>query len=230
MHLRKWLRVLIDRSLLLGTVDRPSVHDLVLDFCVAQHSEEELRKKHCEVVEAFRAARPVDHYGRTHYDRSLALHSALTWYVCNNITGHVAKAMPGSAQAIEQVSRSWLADTPHDDIVYATGSIIGPAKLATLASDAEAAGDWWLASRYWAVARRTTYESNGMAAVVESKTTGRALDAMARVDCTRLSSSEAEACEDMDLAMFQFLLVEYNQEEIVPRKAYGKSILASGAG
>ena len=46
MHLRKWLRVLIDRSLVLGTIDRPSLHDLVLDFCVAQHSAEELRWMH----------------------------------------------------------------------------------------------------------------------------------------------------------------------------------------
>ena len=42
MHLRKWLRILINRSLVLGTIDRPSLHDLVLDFAVSQHSSDEL--------------------------------------------------------------------------------------------------------------------------------------------------------------------------------------------
>lgn len=42
IKIRQWLRVLIDRSLILGSVDRPSVHDLVLDFCIAQVSS-----RHC---------------------------------------------------------------------------------------------------------------------------------------------------------------------------------------
>jgi hypothetical protein len=29
LHIRKWLKALVDRSLVLGTVDRASVHDLV---------------------------------------------------------------------------------------------------------------------------------------------------------------------------------------------------------
>ena len=44
MHIRKWLRVLINRSLVLGTIDRPLVHDLVLDFAVAQTKASMLRK------------------------------------------------------------------------------------------------------------------------------------------------------------------------------------------
>ena len=58
------LRVLIDRSLLLGTIDRPSAHDLVLDFAIAQHSKVDLCEKHRSVVEALRAARPADAHGR----------------------------------------------------------------------------------------------------------------------------------------------------------------------
>ena len=68
MHLRKWLRILINRSLVLGTVDRPSVHDLVLDFAGAQHSKEKLRDCHRRIVEAFRAARSSDHHGRRKYE------------------------------------------------------------------------------------------------------------------------------------------------------------------
>ena len=34
LHIRKWLKMLIDRSLVLGTVDCASLHDLVLDFTI----------------------------------------------------------------------------------------------------------------------------------------------------------------------------------------------------
>ena len=90
MHIRKWLRILIDRSLLLGTIDRPSVHDLVLDWAVAQHSKEELREKHRAIVMAFRATRPLDFYGRGKYDKSL-VGSPLNSYVCNEVEHHVVK-------------------------------------------------------------------------------------------------------------------------------------------
>eukprot|EP01052_Picozoa_sp_SAG31_P019382 SAG31_NODE_1409_length_8471_cov_12.764931_5_plen_336_part_00 len=44
LHLRKWLRILISRSLVLGTVDRPSVHDLVRDkHCHSARTGRELR-------------------------------------------------------------------------------------------------------------------------------------------------------------------------------------------
>ena len=42
LHIRKWLKLLIDRSLVLGTVDRASLHDLVLDFTIGMHSKSEL--------------------------------------------------------------------------------------------------------------------------------------------------------------------------------------------
>eukprot|EP01046_Picozoa_sp_COSAG06_P115208 COSAG06_NODE_62077_length_266_cov_0.604790_1_plen_79_part_10 len=64
MHIRKWLRILVNRSLVLGTIDRPQLHDLVLDFCVAQHKGDGLRDCQRKVINAFRASRPSDVYGR----------------------------------------------------------------------------------------------------------------------------------------------------------------------
>ena len=81
MHIRKWLRILINRSLVLGTVDRPSVHDLVLDFAVAQHADAELRENHRRIVEAFRAARPADVHGRHKYEISQR-DDPMSSYVC----------------------------------------------------------------------------------------------------------------------------------------------------
>jgi hypothetical protein len=40
LHVRKWVQVLQGRSLVLGHVDKPMVHDLVRDFCMAQFSPE----------------------------------------------------------------------------------------------------------------------------------------------------------------------------------------------
>ena len=79
MHIRKWLRILIDRSLVLGTIDRPSVHDLVLDFAVAQFGAEDLCERHRCVVEAFRAARPSDVHGRRQFTKELR-HDAMCTY------------------------------------------------------------------------------------------------------------------------------------------------------
>ena len=61
---------MINRSLVLGTIDRPSVRDLVLDFVVAQHYMygDALRESHRAVMEAFRAARLADLHGRRKFD------------------------------------------------------------------------------------------------------------------------------------------------------------------
>ena len=89
MHIRKWLRVLINRSLILVSIDRPSVHDLVLDFAVAQHGEDELREAHRRVVEAFRGARPSDFHGRKKWVKKGD--DAVSMYVCNEVPQHVLK-------------------------------------------------------------------------------------------------------------------------------------------
>jgi hypothetical protein len=51
--------VLMDRSLVLGPIDQPSMHDIVLDFAVAQTSPAELRSKHRRLVNLIRDRRPV---------------------------------------------------------------------------------------------------------------------------------------------------------------------------
>ena len=154
MHIRKWLRVLIDRSLVLGTIDRPSVHDLVLDFAVAQHSGEELRDKHRCVVEAFRATRPVDVHGRHMFDRRKMHDSAIATYVCDEVAHHLQRATRGTdlvEGGLLDTIKEWLGDVPLDVIVHEAGRLLGIPYITKLASSAEDAGDWWLAARSWAV-------------------------------------------------------------------------------
>jgi hypothetical protein len=59
--IRKWLKILINRSLVLGTVDRPQLHDIVLDYVLAQHTPAVLSAAHRNVVELFRLRRPHTH-------------------------------------------------------------------------------------------------------------------------------------------------------------------------
>jgi hypothetical protein len=58
--IRKWLKLLIDRSLILGTVDRPQLHDIVLEYVVSQFSPAELRASQQRLVNCFRANRPYE--------------------------------------------------------------------------------------------------------------------------------------------------------------------------
>eukprot|EP01046_Picozoa_sp_COSAG06_P074764 COSAG06_NODE_23027_length_704_cov_6.700826_1_plen_234_part_11 len=107
MHIRKWLRILINRSLVLGTVDRPSLHDLVLDFAVAQHSSDQLRESHRAVVEAFREVRPVDCHGRHKYDLTQR-DDPVSLYVCVESSYHFAKAWEVDMENDAHAVTHWL--------------------------------------------------------------------------------------------------------------------------
>ena len=58
--MRKWLKILIDRSLVLGTVDRPQLHDIVLEYVIGQLSPDQTREAHRTIVGHFQRARPVE--------------------------------------------------------------------------------------------------------------------------------------------------------------------------
>ena len=161
MHIRKWLRVLINRSLVLGTIDRPSVHDLVLDFAVGQYSTDDLRLNHRQIVEAFREARPEDVYGRRMYEKTQK-ENPMAAYVCNEISYHIANGWESDMERDELATQEWLCDVPQDVLVVAAGCNLGAEKLSSLASAAEGAQDWWLAARYFHLVRLVMFERGGM--------------------------------------------------------------------
>ena len=154
MHLRKWLRILINRSLVLGTIDRPSVHDLVLDFAGAQYRQDELRDGHRAIVEVFRAARPIDAYGRAQYD-GIQEGNPIADYVCQEVEHHLAGGWNADKEGDILATRVWLGEVPQDAIVIAAGRCLGSDRLSALATAAEYAKDWWLAARYWSVLQAT---------------------------------------------------------------------------
>jgi hypothetical protein len=58
MMMRRWLKVLIDRSLVLGPVDSIQIHDIVRDFTISMYNGDELRQAHRRFVDLLRENRP----------------------------------------------------------------------------------------------------------------------------------------------------------------------------
>ena len=222
MHIRKWLWILIDRSLVLGTVDRPSLHDLVLDFAVAQHTKEELRSMHRAVVEAFRVARPADFHGRRYFDAT-QVDSAISLYVLNEVAGHVTNAYGG-----DEILCKWVTDVPQDAIVMSAGQEMGSEALVSAATAAEASGDMWLAARYWTVARTAIYEIEGTAGTLE--TTCKSFDAMTQVKRSDDLQMNAD-CDDLQLLAVLNLLVQDHKDALnEPRSETALRVLSSSGG
>jgi hypothetical protein len=186
MHLRKWLRVLIARSLVLGTVDRSSVHDLVLDFAVAQWTSQELCKGHCAVVEAFRALRPSDVHGRRRYD-STAIGEPTVAYICTEGGHHVSGAMYGG----ELPNIGWVQDFPADPLVMFAANALSVEKLTALARQADVDRDFWLAARYWSLLRRIATR-HGDAALAYAQ---KSVDSIVRIT----EAPDPDALDDLTL-------------------------------
>jgi len=58
LQLRKCTKLLIDRCLVLGPIDQPSLHDMVLEFAQSLSTADESRAAHRRLVNIFRQHRP----------------------------------------------------------------------------------------------------------------------------------------------------------------------------
>ena len=219
MHLRKWLRILLNRSLVLGTVDRPSLHDLVLDFVQAQHSPEALRDAHRRVVEAFRASRPADAYGRRRYDGT-NLVDPISAYVCREGESRVAAGWLAD-KASDEVAVAWLGDWPQDDVVEAAGRVIGAEMLSELATRAESSSDSWLAARYWSVLASITEKRLGNMSEEATDLRVKSLDAIAALRSapqTQATQPAEQDVEELHLAQVAALATGYDHQRVLSVK------------
>lgn len=141
--IRKWLKMLIDRSLVLGTVDRPQLHDIVGEFLIAQFTTAEMKAAQKRIVNAFRAHRPPDGW------QAIGTHgNKKALYIVQGVELHIKDALnedwKSDAEAI-----SWLEDInagAQDAISFGTANVLGVEKLAALVDQAEASGHWWVAA------------------------------------------------------------------------------------
>lgn len=150
------------------------VHDLVLDFAVAQHADGELCRQHRRVVDAFRGARPGDAFGRRKFEKT-SHDDPMSTYVCNEVGHHVAEALK-LGPASDELAVSWLSDTPQDAITVAVGRATGVDKLTSFAERAESSADWWLAALYYSVLQAVIRDTVGIVASIDA--CSKALDAI----------------------------------------------------
>jgi hypothetical protein len=122
-QVRRWLRRLIDRNLVLNSVDRPQLHDLVLDECQSQHTVQELKQAHFELVELLRRTRPALPNERRAWQ--ITMHDDLVCkYVCNEVRFHIGEAVGGDDIDSGQLWYPWLLDYPQDAISFWTAHTI----------------------------------------------------------------------------------------------------------
>ena len=135
MQVRRYLKALIDRSLVLGTVDRPQLHDVMLDYVQKQLVGEPYKTAQRQLVEALRTS-----------DRSKA--APVGKYIQQCVRHHIQESHDAlwgkSLQAI-----SWLEDhvAGVQDVIAASTAALLPVDV--LAKEAEDAGTWWQAALRW---------------------------------------------------------------------------------
>ena len=205
LHIRKWLKILIDRSLVLGTVDRASLHDLVLDFTISMHSKAELAAAHRRVVEAFRSNRPLTAAGISMWD-SVNRDDPVTAYVLDDSVHHVRSSCDSSDPLSDEVLLGWLTDQPQDTLHQNVVVVLGTVLLAQAAESASAAGDPWQAACRWACVAQVEQEFRGQAAAVGP--IQHAADALTKVDLGPRPSSLSVFQKDLlELAVVDLLAV-----------------------
>jgi hypothetical protein len=136
MHIRNYLKVLIDRSLVLGTVDRPQLHDVMLVYVKKELTDDQYKAAQRRLVDAFRGA-----------NRSPAFE--IGQYMGLHIKYHIAESYDEvwgkSPQAM-----SWLEDHTNgvqDLVAFSTASILPD--VQALAIEAEGMKLWWSAALRW---------------------------------------------------------------------------------
>ena len=135
VQVRQYLKVLINRSLVLGTVDRPAVHDVMYDYVKKHLTGEPYKVAQRQLVEALRTS-----------DRSAATPTGK--YTQRNALYHITESSDASWERSPQAV-AWLedhVDGVQDAIAASTASIV-PAE--SLAEDAEGAEMYWKAALRW---------------------------------------------------------------------------------
>ena len=149
-QLRKITKMLIDRCLLLGPIDQPSVHDIVGDFAVAMSSAEMTQSAHRRLVDIFRERRP-DKHG---WDVGQG-DDRLTKYVQKHVGHHIESGWRQDSWQSDTAAISWLDDcnnspvVSQDAIPLAAAEFLGTERVSRLANQAESSGDCWSASLRW---------------------------------------------------------------------------------
>ena len=149
MTLRRWIQVLVNRSIVLGSWEKPSLHDITREYAISLFTPDELRELQQKAVEAFCAARP-----RSKDDDSLfawpktELKTDLERYVKRELVYHVRDSVDLStpSDTLPSCVETWICHYPDDPIVEHTQRALGLDRLRALhergARSTNADGQW----------------------------------------------------------------------------------------
>eukprot|EP01043_Picozoa_sp_COSAG02_P053250 COSAG02_NODE_5854_length_3987_cov_169.941872_2_plen_271_part_00 len=137
----------VHRSLVLGSVDRPALHDIVLDYVISQHTSDELRTSHRKLVDLLRAERPLDAVSRQLEWNNVG-NTPTSRYVRDYCLQHMQLGWNSDRQSDEHAIKYWLLEAPQDDIVKSAGSFLGFEMLSRLVRKFEETGSATAAEKF----------------------------------------------------------------------------------
>eukprot|EP01052_Picozoa_sp_SAG31_P012615 SAG31_NODE_742_length_12424_cov_16.082353_6_plen_253_part_00 len=190
---------------MLGTVDKPSLHDITRDFTMGMHTANDLQAGHRHLITILRESRPIDVHGVPQWDS--AAQNPATLYVDQYAEEHIKQGFCIGRQVedfrIDTLLEDLFLDAPQDDLVFAGARCVGVEKLTRHAEAAEAKGDWWRAATTWALVRRLRLRIEGPGGVREPvQKTLAALDNLEKSEDGQLSA----LADSMDTLRFEQLL------------------------
>ena len=135
LQVRQYLKVLIDRSLVLGTVDRPQLHDVMLDYVQKQLVGDHYKAAQRLLVEALRKT-----------DRSTTTSTGK--YIQQCVRYHITESYDAT-WGLSRQAIGWLEDHVNgvQDLIAASAASTIPTEV--LAKEATDAGLWWQAALRW---------------------------------------------------------------------------------
>lgn len=145
LQLRKWLKILIDRSLVLGTVDRPQLHDIVLEYVFGTLSTAQMQNAHRAVVTQFQKRRPAGGWNAYNMTQGDLSH----FYVVHEIDHHISSGWDKANPLEDTTALTWLDDHVQgrfDVIAIGAARHLGKVNMTKLADAAVVDGNYWAAA------------------------------------------------------------------------------------
>jgi hypothetical protein len=139
LELRRLLQILISRSLVLGTWERPQLHDIVRDLAISMFTADELARRHARIVDAFGAARPphpakfAGGLPAWNGQNTTAQIHACALYIEGYIRGHLNGVMCSALDDREEIAVRWATYVPGADISSEVRYVIEQSRFLPIA-------------------------------------------------------------------------------------------------
>lgn len=221
LQLRRWTKLLIDRCLVLGPVDQPSVHDIVKDYVDSVEPPEVTRDAHRQLVNIFRARRPGQHG----WDLS-ETDDRLSRYVIKHAGHNISQAwLPMESEwSADTEGIAWLEDYGasagmplggQDIIPLATARFLGTEKVSLLAEQAETkTGGCWSAALLWSATALETRNSFGIAASHPLLKRCAAVLERVQPEAAATALQAKDAKERLELSTLMLILLAWDTADI----------------